>query len=186
MPFEPGRVIRRREVVHGLLWLDHPVTVVTDDGDCLAVLLEPGSAFRFHEHPFGPHPWSAHEAWTGSRVLQVHRAGDRYSVWKVFDIDGVFTHWYVNFEAPYVRHDDGYDTDDHGIDVVIPADGSPWRWKDVDDPAAMVRSGRITAAQHEQIRRDAAAFAALLDAGERWWSAWDAWCPPGAHDTVAP
>src|SRR6478736_2209767 len=49
-PYEPGAVIRRREVPHGKPWMDHPVTVVADDGDLLAVLLEPGSAFGFHNH----------------------------------------------------------------------------------------------------------------------------------------
>ncbi len=63
MTFRPGTEITRREVLHGRLWLDHPVTVVADDGEVLAVLLEPGSRFRFHEHPFGPHPWSAYDAW---------------------------------------------------------------------------------------------------------------------------
>ena len=102
--FRPGTEITRREVLHGRLWLDHPVTVVADDGDVLAVLLEPGSRFRFHEHPFGPHPWSAHDAWGETTVLQLHREGDAYGVWKFFE-GGVFTRWYVNFEAPVVRHD---------------------------------------------------------------------------------
>ena len=83
--FRPGTEITRREVLHGRLWLTHPVTVVADDGEVLAVLLEPGSAFTFHEHPFGPHPWRRFAAWGGTTVLQLHREGDAYSVWKFFD-----------------------------------------------------------------------------------------------------
>jgi predicted RNA-binding protein associated with RNAse of E/G family len=102
-------------------------------------------------------------------------------VWKVFT-EGVFVHWYINVEAPIVRRPDGtgggkFDTDDHGIDLVIPADGSPWRWKDVDDPEAMAAAGRITTAEAEQIHADADAVAALLDADDRWWQPWDRWRP---------
>jgi len=132
-PFTAGRVVQRREVLHGHLWLTHPVTVVDDRGGVLAVLLEPGSPFTFPPHPFGPHPWSHQSAWGSTSVLQLHRGGNPYSVWRFFT-DGVFTHWYVNLEAPIVRHPDAtgggaYDTDDHGIDIVVPADGSPWQWK---------------------------------------------------------
>lgn len=102
-------------------------------------------------------------------------------MWKFFT-SGVFTHWYINLEAPVVRRPDGtggggFDTDDHGIDLVVPADGSPWRWKDVDDPAAMAAAGRITTAEAEQIHAAAAAVAALLDTADRWWQRWDTWCP---------
>lgn len=100
----------------------------------------------------------------------------------------MFTHWYVNFEAPLVRHPDGsgggaYDTDDHGIDIVVPADGSPWQWKDLDDPAAMVASGRITAAEAERIHADAHAVADLLDTDTRWWASWDSWTPEASGRT---
>lgn len=94
----------------------------------------------------------------------------------------MFRHWYVNLEARVVRHVDAagggcYDTADHGIDIVVPADGSPWRWKDVDDPAGMAAAGRITPAEAEQVHRDAQAVAALLDAGMLWWAGWEAWAP---------
>jgi hypothetical protein len=65
--FVPGRTVLRREVLHGRPWMEHPVTVV-HDGSCLAVLLEPGSRFHCHDHPFGPHPWGRLDAWTGSTV----------------------------------------------------------------------------------------------------------------------
>jgi len=181
MVFIPGRVVQWREVLHGQVWSEYPVTVVDDRGAVLAVLLEPGSAFVFPEHPFGVHPWARHRGWTGPTVLQLRRDGDPYSVWKSFS-DGVFTHWYLNVEAPIVRRPDGaggggFDTDDHGIDIVVPADGSPWRWKDVDDPEAMAAAGRITTAEAQQIHADADALAELLRADDRWWHPWDTWQP---------
>ena len=175
MTFRPGTEIARREVLHGLPWLECPVTVVADDGDALAVRIDPGAPFTFFAHPFGAHPWSAHEAWGGTTVLQLHREGAAYAVWMFFD-DGVFRHWYVNFEAPVVRHDDGFDTDDHGLDLILHPDGRR-EWKDVDDLSAVVRSGRMTGEQVLGVLHEAAEVTRLLDADDRWWAPWDDWTP---------
>ena len=179
--FVPGHTVLRREVLHGRPWLEHPVTVVQDGAGCLAVLLQPGSPFGFPEHPFGPHPWSHLRAWSGSTVLQLQRDGDAHAAWKFFDAAGTATHWYVNFQEPVVRHvgpDGGgaFDTADLGIDIVFARDGG-WEWKDVDDPDRMVASGRITPAERDRIRAEAAAVAGRLDAGIRWWAPWDGWHP---------
>ncbi|MBF4770403.1 DUF402 domain-containing protein [Nocardioides agariphilus] len=176
MAYRPGTEIARREVLHGLPWLECPVTVMADDGDVLAVLLEPGSPFTFHEHPFGPHPWSAHEAWGATTVLQLHRAGDAYGVWKFFDAEG-FRHWYVNFEAPVVRHEECFDTDDHGLDLIVDPDGRR-TWKDVADLSAMITSGRMTGEEILGVLHTAAEVSALLDRDDRWWAQWDEWTPP--------
>jgi hypothetical protein len=93
-------------MLHGLPWLEQPVTVVDDGDACLAVTLEPGSRFTFFAHPFGAHPWAAYEVWSGSTVLQLQREGDAYGVWKFFDLEQQFTHWYINFQAPLVRRVD--------------------------------------------------------------------------------
>jgi hypothetical protein len=180
--FRVASAVLRREVLHGLPWMEQPVTVVHDGDDCLAVLLEPGSPFRFFEHPFAPHPWSRLAAWSGSTVLQLQRDGEAHAAWKFFDLSGNVTHWYVNFQEPVVRHvsvagGGAFDTADLGIDIVVPRDGSRWQWKDVDDPDAMVATGRITSADRDRIRAEAAGVAARLDAGERWWSSWDDWRP---------
>ena len=180
MFFQRGQIIRRREVLHGRLWLEHPVRVVSDAPEALAVLLEPGSAFTFPDHPT-PHPWRGNTAWTGTTVLQVHRPGDAYGAWKFFGLHGVFTHWYINFEAPVVKHVDAvgggcYDTDDHGIDIVIQPGGS-WSWKDYDDPRLMVTEGRLDPGQAEAILRCAHEVAADIDAGRCQWRARDTWAP---------
>lgn len=180
MLFRAGHTIRRREVLHGRVWLEHPVTVVSDSEESLAVLLQPGSRLTFPDHPV-PHPWRDHEAWTGTTVLQIMRPGDPYAAWKFFDATGAFTHWYINFESPIVKHVDGsgggcYDTDDHGVDIVIPA-GRAWQWKDYDDPASMVAEGRLTSDEAAAVMQAAHEVAADLDAGRRWWSDWDGWSP---------
>ncbi|WP_248582454.1 DUF402 domain-containing protein [Nocardioides sp. InS609-2] len=174
--YQPGTTIRRCEVLHGQLWMEHPVTVVADDGDVLAVLLEPGSTFVFPGHPFGPHPWGAHEQWGASIVLQLLRAGDKYGVWKFYETDGTFRHWYVNFEAPIVRHDDGFDTDDYGLDLIVHPDGRR-EWKDVEHLNAQMTQGRITLETVGEVLAAAEDVIGLLDEDERWWAPWDDWTP---------
>jgi hypothetical protein len=178
-PWVPGEVITRREVLHGRLWLEHPVTVVDDDGTTFAVLLEPGSPFTFHDHPIGPHPWGAHRAWGGTTVLQVHRTGERYGAWKFFDETPAgprFRYWYLNFESPIVRDDDGYDTDDHGLDLIVHPDGRR-EWKDVEHLHVQRAQGRIDLETVGAVLEAADRVVDLLDADDRWWSEYDDWTP---------
>lgn len=175
-PFAPGGTIIEREVLHGQVWLEHPVTVVSDDGDVLAVLLEDGCPFTFPDHPFGRHPWAHVTEWHGPTVLMLHRAGDWYSVWKFFDGD-VFRHWYVNFDEPVVRRADGIDTDDHQLDLIVDPDGTT-RWKDVEDLAPALTSGRMDAEQVRSVLEAAAEVTDRLARGDRWWAPWDDWMPP--------
>lgn len=76
--FEAGSVIERREVLHGRLWLSTPVTVVSDDGDILAVRLDPGAPITFAAHPFGRHPWAGSTRWAETIVLQLYRPRHPY------------------------------------------------------------------------------------------------------------
>jgi hypothetical protein len=112
--FDPGDIVLRREVLHGQLWMEHPVTVIDDRGDEFAVLLQPGSPFTFHDHPQGVHPWAGQSEWRGPEVLQLYRVGLWYWVWLFFD-QGRFRNWYINFEAPVVGDEGGFDTDDYGL-----------------------------------------------------------------------
>ena len=174
--FRTGDVVERREVLHGEVWMTSPVTVVHDDGDLLAVRLDPGSAFTFPSHSFGVHPWAQHSEWSGPIVLQIHRTGDLYSVWKFFEPDGSFRHWYVNFEAPVKRGPGHFDTDDYGLDLVIDPDGRR-TWKDVTDLHHQRAEGRISPQTVLDVLAEAARVEALLDRGEHWWSSWADWSP---------
>jgi hypothetical protein len=167
--------VTRREVLHERPWLECPVTVVADTGEELAVLLEPGAPFTFHDHPFGPHPWNGQSSWGTTQVLQLHRAGDLYAVWAFF-VAGRLHYWYVNFEAAIVRQQHGFDTCDYGLDIVIEPNGA-WRWKDVDDLDDMRRAGRVTDEEVLAVNTEAQRVAADLDADRRWWRPWDGWHP---------
>jgi hypothetical protein len=181
--FETGQIIERREVLKDEIWMTSPVTVVHDDGDTLAVRLDPGSSFTFPSHPFGVHPWSQHTEWGGSIVLQVHRRGDLYSAWKFFTPDGVFLHWYINFEAPLKRGPRHIDTDDYGLDLIVDADGRR-TWKDVVDLHHQRTEGRISSQTVLDVLAEAAHVEAALDRDERWWSSWDDWSPTTSGDTA--
>jgi hypothetical protein len=172
--FEVGRVVQRREVLHGQVWLSTPVRVVADD-DVLAVWLAEGTPFTFPPHPFGPHPWSHRDRWNGTGVLQLHRPRDAHAIWAFFQ-GAQLDFWYVNFQAPYRRGIDGFDTVDHGLDIVIQDDG--WQWKDREDVAGQLASGRLTSAEAEAVWVEAERVSAALDRGERWWQhRWNDWRP---------
>jgi len=177
--FPVGAVVQRREVLHGQVWLSTPVRVVADEPDgVLAVWLADGTPFTFPPHPFGPHPWSFQDRWTGPGVLHLHRADEAHSVWAFFRGTRL-DYWYVNFQAPYRRTAGAFDTLDHGVDIVIRGDG--WQWKDRDHVAEQVASGRLTPAEAAAVWREADRVAAALDRGERWWhERWHGWRPEPA------
>jgi hypothetical protein len=173
--FVPGTTITVREVLHGEVWLHFPETVLSDDGDVLATVQDDGCPLTFPDHPFGPHPWSHQSAWQGTTVLKLRRDEAAYSVWKIFGADG-FRHWYVNFEQPVVRRDDGVDIDDHELDLVIEPDGAS-RWKDVEQLGPALESGRIGLEQVRAVLRAAAEVVGRLERDDRWWSPCDDWVP---------
>lgn len=172
--FAVGSTVQRREVLHDQVWMTMPVQVVADD-EVLAVWIEDGTPFTFLPHPFGPHPWSSNDRWTGSSVLQLYRPGDAYSVWAFFR-HGRFDHWYINFEMPYRRGDGFFDTDDHGLDIVV-LDGV-WQWKDRQDVAEQVACGRLTPGEADAVWQEAEHVASALDNGSCWWiPRWQDWKP---------
>ena len=174
--FAPGSSVRVREVLHGAEWAWWDERVLSDDGTVLATVQADGTPMSFPPHPV-PHPWGHLDAWTGTTVLKLRRAGDWYSVWRFFDTGGADQGWYVNFETPVVRTTDGVDVNDLQLDIVIDPDGS-WRWKDVEHLAPTLASGRITRDELLATLAAAAEVADLLERDDRWWAPWDAWRPP--------
>lgn len=182
--FAAGSSIRVREVLHGAEWASWDEEVVSDGGagGVLATVKADGTRMDFPSHPV-PHPWGHLDAWTGTTVLKLRRAHDWYSVWKFFSTDGTFLHWYVNFETPVLRTDDGVDVNDLQLDIVIAPDGD-WRWKDVEHLAPTMASARITADELLGTLDAAAEVAALLERDDRWWAPWDGWTLPDG--TIGP
>ncbi|KUL28992.1 DUF402 domain-containing protein [Streptomyces regalis] len=186
--FRKGEVIVRREILSGREWLVYPVRVASDDERALAVYLAQGTPLTFGRGDFrwGLHPWIEFEhVWQSGGVLQLQRPGDGYSVWGRWE-DGVLSEWYVNFQAPLVRTERGFDTLDHELDLIIPGDGSPYRWKDVEHFEERVRTGGFDAEEADAVRVAAASVVDLVERGACWWEQWRNWRAPTDWDVPAP
>ncbi|MCS0635764.1 DUF402 domain-containing protein [Streptomyces sp. LP05-1] len=186
--FHQGQVVVRREMLDGREWLVYPVRVAGDDERELAVYLARGTPLTFGGGDFrwGPHPWIgfAH-TWQSGGVLQLQRPGENYAVWGRWE-NGTLREWYVNFQAPFSRTDRGFDTLDHELDLVIPGDGAPYRWKDVDHFEERVRAGGFTPGEERGVREAAERVVGLLERGECWWERWRDWRAPVGWDVPGP
>jgi predicted RNA-binding protein associated with RNAse of E/G family len=108
-------------------------------------------------------------------VLQLHRSGDWYSVWKLMDGCELLG-WHINFDEPVSRRADGFDVNDLQLDLLVAPDGTS-RWKDVEDLAPALATGRMDRAQLVAVLEAAADVASALAVDDRWWSPWDEWLP---------
>ena len=175
----------RREVLHGHLWIGFSTYVVEDSDDLLAVYLAEGSTLAFPEWPFPQwqHPWqtAGHHTWHGHGKLMLHRPGDAYSVdlfWQ--GPERTFSGWYLNLQDPIRRHDRGFDTLDHELDVWLPASGA-WSVKDAELFEQRVIEGRYSEEQAAAIRATGSRVVDMVSSGSQWWDeAWADWTPP-AH-----
>jgi hypothetical protein len=165
------------------------VIVVRDEPGLLVTYLAEGAPLAFADGtwPGGAHPWSGKTAWRGHGTLMLQRPGDAYAIWVFWrGEDRSFAGWYVNFQAPFVRHAGGFDTLDHELDIWIPAGGDGWTWKDREKLEARVLDGRFTPAEADAIRAEGARVAAELNAGPHWWDeAWADWSPDPAWPAPA-
>jgi hypothetical protein len=183
-----GDVIVRREVLNdGRCWLAVPVVVVQDNDELLATYIASGAPFTFFPGPWpgetGHQPWHRNREGGGNGGLMLQRPGETYAIWIFWDGPGrEFRGWYVNFQEPFRRTADGYDTQDLELDIWAPVDG-PWEWKDDEVLEQRIDEGRFTPEQVAAVRVEGWRVADFLDAGERWWDdAWAGWRPPTGWD----
>ncbi|MEU4213137.1 DUF402 domain-containing protein [Streptomyces sp. NPDC026206] len=86
--------------------------------------------------------------------------------------------WYINFQRPFRRTTHGIDTLDLELDIWVPGDGSPYRWKDVDHFEERAKAGGFAEGEADRVREEARELAAVLERGEAWWDlAWARWRP---------
>jgi hypothetical protein len=137
-------IVVKRNVHHGRIWSAHPQLVLHDGDDELVTLGVPGTTgriarwgegieamratFRAGDWELEPRMWHRFVAVTR------YRSRRRFSIAHLFDpTSGEFLAWYVNFERPIARHDDGLviDTLTYWLNLIVLPDGKTF-WKDTD------------------------------------------------------
>jgi Protein of unknown function (DUF402) len=105
----------------------------------------------------------ADSAWQRTGVVEQVVADRWFSASRMFDSAGTLLCGYVNFERPPSWRDDGWDTCDLALDLVVEPDGS-WRWKDEDEYEQGRRLGLITDAEHKSVQAARDEAVALVEA----------------------
>ncbi|MBL7259877.1 DUF402 domain-containing protein [Paractinoplanes lichenicola] len=136
MPFTFGQIVVRRYWRDGRNTYAKPMFVVADDDAGLLLWMAAGSEVAILHDADGRtlhdvaldemrDPRLVRDHFRDNDILVLMPAGAAHSVWWFFR-HGTFHGWYVNLEAPFTRRDDGVDTTDHVLDVVVAADrGGP-------------------------------------------------------------
>jgi hypothetical protein len=91
--------------------------------------------------------------WRHHGVLSFAFPDTPYAVLARFDAATfAFDGWYLNLQDPLRRTPIGFDTTDHVLDVVIPADERSWEWKDEDELAEAMGAGMLSEVDEARIR----------------------------------
>lgn len=197
-PFwEPGDVVlwRYQRKVPGYVGPEtvRPMRVVRDDADGLVAWLAAGTPILRPVLADGRELRSlpAHDMfrseravgrgrWHGSGILKIAPTGAPWSAWLFREPGGAFRGWYVNLEDVHERDDRNVVTQDHVLDLWLTPDRSV-RWKDADELAAAVETGRWSVDDADRFRDDARDVERLVNAwGPPFCDRWEDWRPPAA------
>jgi hypothetical protein len=168
---------------------------VRDEHALIALYLRPGTVFKMSTRMTRPTEMQYvlksderyHEAeWRDMDALILYRPGDAYSVWRFQRADDQrLEMWYVNLEEPWTRTSIGFDSRDHGLDVIVAPDLSSWSWKDEEEMAQEIAEGHLTSADVAAYRREGERAATRITRREppfdNDWTAWrpdPAWAVP--------
>ena len=140
---EPYTVVKRH-VHRGRIWSAHPELVLADDGTELVTLGIPGTTGRGARADFGVDDlrqafasgdWDLQpKRWHRFVAVSRHQPYRHYNLTHLFDPgSGEFLAWYVGFERPISRHDDGLviDTLSYWLHLIVLPTGKTF-WKDTD------------------------------------------------------
>lgn len=139
-PFEPCDAVVMRHVRGDWKWAA-PMRVIRDDGDFVALYLQPGTIYStmgdeqgnltrdfVNERTRITRRWGVHHA------LHLLREGDEHATVLFWGEEGWdFRCWYINFQEPFRRYDRGFESMDLTLDMLIAPDRSAWQWKDEDE-----------------------------------------------------
>lgn len=172
-----------RQLFQRRTWSWTTGNVVEDSDERVVLWLPPGAR---GQRPDG----DLFDGWTlrdhvygrAGGILRVREHAQPYAV-LLFGVDDAFRGWYVNLEDPLVRTDDGWEFEDHLLDVWIEHDRS-WRWLDEDELAGAVEHGIFSDERAAEIRAAGEQARDRVLAGE--FDAWVDWRPDRAWPTPEP
>ena len=168
--WQPGDPVVVRGVVHGLVWIAHPMTVVKDAPERVILLLQPGAECRIpaglierkysgetdgnmsrwdeQQNP----PWTTREwIWNTRRFLIFKEPAAYFAEALVWHHESdEFLGWYVNFEMPFIRRPIGFDTLDLELDLEV-SPAYDYQWKDNVEYEEGVRRGAISPVAAQQV-----------------------------------
>ncbi len=158
--FAAGQSVALREVWDGRVFAARPAIVVADEPHGAMFYVPPVVTVLRAVGPDGqpwrlPYPGWQLQAfeWRHHRILSFAFPDTPYGVLARFDdATGAFDGWYLNLQDPLRRTAIGFDTTDHVLDVVIPADQLSWSWKDEDELVEALELGMISEASAAHIR----------------------------------
>jgi hypothetical protein len=161
-------------------------TVVRDEPDLLALSLAPGNpCLRRKGVRGGPTgrilivDSGEHEAWHWDRtgVLLLYHPGDAHTTNLFWSADGnTLLVLYIDLIVPLQRTPLGFDTRDLVLDVTMPPDRSSWEWKDEEEFAWFVETGRFTREHADEIRAEGRRAVERL-IGTDLYCEWESWHP---------
>lgn len=171
--FLRGEPILWRSVgADGIVGRAWPMTLVRDDDELIAVYLRPGTVFKMAAGTARPGQARAAIAfdgrhydaiWRNTDALILYRPGDASSVWRYQRADDqTLAMWYINLEEPWTRTEQGFDSRDHGLDVIVAPDLASWSWKDEDEVERDVNAGRLTRTEVDAYRAEGESTARRL------------------------
>ncbi|MEU8622705.1 DUF402 domain-containing protein [Streptomyces sp. NPDC048623] len=209
--FETGETVVRRDVHRGgRVWSEQALRVLEDTGEALVAACAPGAEARWPAlyakarddqdrsvrteafDAMATGRWDLADAvWQETDLLLWKPPAAWFSINAFFVPDSAsgrrLRNWYVNFEHPTRRTEDGFDTFDLTVDLVVTPDLTHWEWKDEDEYAHVRRLGIVTDTEHQAVddaRAEVLAMlaerAGLFAHAERW-AAWrwePAWPTP--------
>jgi hypothetical protein len=180
-------VTLRYRALDGSFYSGRPVRVVSDTGELLVTYMAAETICSMPVFADGrelrdvslDERWvlpraAVRRPWSENELVQLFPRGRAHSLWIVRDPAHALVGWYVNLEDPQVLGDRTITTNDHILDIWVPAETGEPEWKDEHELAAALAQGRVSVDKAAAIRAE----------GERVWAerpwptGWDDWRPP--------
>jgi predicted RNA-binding protein associated with RNAse of E/G family len=183
-------IVVKRSIHRGRIWSAHPQLVLDDSSDELVTLGVPGTPAKVpsnkHEmaavrQSFESGVWELEDkVWKQFIAVVRNRPGRYFNVMHLFDPStGEFLSWYVNFERPIVRHDDGLvvDTLNLWLDLIVLPDGKTF-WKNTDHWNWASENGLFSSSEVSTVERLREELLAHAAAGSGPFNgSWTEWAP---------